>query len=210
MIDDEELTPWTPEGAVRLRAAAADVAAAVVAHAEAVTAVTRDADGNQVFTAAEQLLPALLSYADAQFDYCGSGFPFGVLHQYADPDDGEEEADEPEPVTGVSVLQRHDYQVTDEPAVMSAGRAAYLAVWPDDDETAAAADVTHLGRALYQIAHADGWHGLDRVEGLRATGGAVVVARSDELLGPDEDERPEDLFEGDGELLYRQNDIYAD
>lgn len=92
-----------------------------------------------------------------------------------------------EPVRGVSVLQRHD-----------------------DEVTAAAADVTHLGQALHQIAHADGWHGLNRVEGLRATGGAVVVVRSDELLGPDEDEWPEDPFEGEGDLLYRQNDIHAD
>jgi hypothetical protein len=69
--------------------------------------------------------------------------------------------------------------------------------------------VTHLGRALYQIAHAHGWHGLDVVEGLRPTGGAVVVVHQDETLGPDPDEWPEDLFEGDGELLYKQEDVYA-
>jgi hypothetical protein len=68
--------------------------------------------------------------------------------------------------------------------------------------------VTHLGRALYQIAHAHGWHGLDVVEGLRPTGGAVVVVHQDETLGPDPDEWPEDLFEGDGELLYKQEDVY--
>ena len=149
----------------------------------------------------------MLAYADAQFAYTGNGFPLGVLHQLAEQDDEDEATDEPEPATGISVLQRHDYQVTDEAAVMSAGRRAYLDAWPEDDEAAAAADVTHLGRARYQIAHARGWHSLDEVEGLRATGGAVVVVAQEEMLGPDPDEWPEELFEGDGGLLYQQEDV---
>jgi len=174
-VADEDFTPWTPEGAARLRAAAVELTAAITAHAEAVTAVKKDTDITEVFAAGDRLLPAALAYADAQFDYTGNGFPFGVLHQFAEQDDDDEPADEPEPAAGISVLQRHDYRVTDEAAVMSAGRRAYLDAWPEDDEAAAAADVTHLGRALYQIAHASGWHNLDEVEGLRATGGVVVV-----------------------------------
>ena len=208
-MSDEHFTPWTPEGAERLRAAAAELAAAITAHAQTVTAVTKDADITEVFAASDRLLPAVLAYADAQFDYTGSGFPFGVLHQYAEQDDDEAPAeDEPEPAAGLSVLQRHDYQVTDEAAVLSAGRRAYLRAWSEDDEAAAAADVTHLGRALYQIAHADGWHSLDQVEGLRPTGGCVVVVDREETLGPDPDEWPEDLFEGEGELLYKQEDVF--
>ncbi|TYP86908.1 hypothetical protein BD833_108194 [Blastococcus xanthinilyticus] len=183
--------------------------AAITAHAEAVTAVSKDADITEVFAATDRLLPAVLAYADAQFDYTGNGFPFGVLHQFAEQDDEDEPADEPEPATGISVLQRHDYRVTDVAAVLSAGRRAYLDVWPEDDEAAAAVDVTHLGRALYQIAHAGGWHRLDEVEGLRATGGAVVVVAQQEILGSDPDEWPEELFEGDGgEFLCKQEDVF--
>jgi hypothetical protein len=203
--------PWTPEGVARLRSAAAELAAAITAHAEAVTTVTNNAGITEVFAAGDRLLPAVLAYADAQFDYTGNGFPFGVLHDFAEDDDEVDDAageEKPEPSAGISVLQRHDYQVIDEAAVMSAGRAAYLRVWPKDDEAAAAADVTHVGRALYQIAHADGWHSLARVEGLRPTGGCVRIVDREGTLGPDPDEWPEDLFEDDGELLYEQADVF--
>jgi hypothetical protein len=207
--DDDDFTPWTSQGAARLRAAAAELAAAVVAHADAVATVTSHARIQEVYAASEGLLPAVLAYADAQFDYTGTGFPFGVLHQFADDDeDGDEEGEEV-PTAGVTVLQRRDYRVTNEAAVMDAGRRAYLRVWPDDDDAAAAADVTHLGRALYQLAHADGWHSLDQVEGLRTTGGAVVVLQQEELLGPDPDEWPEELFDDDAQVLYSQQDVFG-
>ena len=205
--EDDDFTPWTPQAAARLQAAAVELAAAVLAHADAVAAVTSKPGIPEVIAASEGLLPAVLGYADAQFDYTGNGFPFGVLHQFADDDEDDEEGEEL-PTTGVTVLQRRDYRVTDEAAVMDAGRRAYLRVWPDDDDAAAAADVTHLGRALYQLAHADGWHSLDQVEGLRVTGGAVVVLQQDELLGPDPDEWPAELFDENAELLYSQYDIF--
>jgi hypothetical protein len=168
-VSDEDFTPWTPEGAARLRTAAAELAAAITAHAEAVTAMTNNAGITEVFAASERLLPAVLAYADAQFHYTGNGFPFGVLHDYAEDGDDVPAADlaleaaargvgeeTPEPSVGISVLQRHDFRIIDEAAVISAGRAAYLRVWPQDDPAAAVADVTSVGRALYQIAHADG------------------------------------------------------
>jgi hypothetical protein len=169
--DDEDFTPWTAAGAERLRSAAAELSTALAAHAQAVTAVTGEAGSPQVLAANERLLPAVLAYADAQFDYTGNAFPFGVLHEYEEDDEDEEEDGEPLPADGISVLQRRDYAVTDEAAVMTAGRRAYLRVWPDDDEAAAAADVTHLGRAAYQLAHADGWESLDDVEGLERNPG---------------------------------------
>lgn len=175
--------------------------------------MTNNAGINEVFAASDRLLPAVLAYADAQFDYTGNGFPFGVLHDYAEDDDeGDDETGEEdlEPSVGISVLQRQDYRVTNEAAVMSAGRAAYLRVWPEDDEAAAAADVTHLGRALYQIAHADGWHSLNGVDGLRPTGGSVRVVDREETLGPDPDEWPESLFDDDSELLYEQTDVFPE
>ena len=207
--DDEDFTPWTAAGAERLRSAAAELSTALAAHAQAVTAVTGEAGSPQVLAANERLLPAVLAYADAQFDYTGNAFPFGVLHEYEEDDEDEEEDGEPLPADGISVLQRRDYAVTDEAAVMTAGRRAYLRVWPDDDEAAAAADVTHLGRAAYQLAHADGWESLDDVEGLEPTGGCVAVVHQDELLGPDPDEWPKNTFEVDGEVLHEQRDVFA-
>lgn len=212
MSDDDDFTPWTSDGAARVRARAAELAAAILAHAEAVASASSDADVPQIFAASDRLLPVVLAYSDAQFEHTGTDLPFGMLQELVDDRDGEEldDEDDDEPVAGVSVLQRRDYRVVDESAVMDAGRQAYLRVWPDDDEAAAAADVTHLGRALYQLAHADGWHSLDQVEGLRVTAGAVVVVEQDELLGGDPDDWPDDVFEPEGELLYSQADVFVD
>jgi hypothetical protein len=60
-------------------------------------------------------LPLLFAYADAQFDYTGNGFPFGALRQFV-TDEGDDEGPPPQarPASGISVLRRHDYAVTDE------------------------------------------------------------------------------------------------
>lgn len=208
-MSENQFLPWTPDGATRLQAAASALAAAVSAHAAAVTAVKTHDGIAEVFAAEDGLLPAVLAYADAQFDYTGNSFPFGFLHNLVDDVDDEEKPDEEQqPSTGISVIQRHDYRVTDDAAVLSAGRRAYLRVWPEDDENAANADVTHLGRALYQIAHAYGWESLGDVEGLRPTGACVIVVSRDDTLGPDPDEWPDDLFGVDGEQLYEQRDVH--
>jgi hypothetical protein len=148
--------------------------------------------------------PPTLKHSSATPRYAA---PFGVLNQYVEDDEDTEEDGGAEPTSGISVLQRRDYQVTDEAAVM-AGRA-YLRIWPQNGEAAAAADVSHLGRALYQMAHAHGWHSLDAVDGLRPTGGYVAVVRQDGLLGPDPDRWPADLFDGGTERLYQQRDVFG-
>ncbi len=205
---EDAFSTWTPLTADRLRAAAERLAAAVTAHADAVASAGGDADITDVFAAGERLVPAVLEYADAQFEHTGTGFPLGVLHQFAG-EDGDDPAEDAPPPPGISVLQRHDYAVTDEAAVLAAGRAAYRRLWPDDDEAAAAADVDHLGRALYQVAHAEGWDALRAVDGLRPTGGCVVVTAPDEVLGPDPDQWPDEVFDSPGgELLYRQDDVF--
>lgn len=208
MSDSGDFTPWTDEGASRLLGAATAVQAAIAAHAQAVAAAS--GDNKAVFKASEELLSVLLDYANAQFDFTGYGFPLGALAQFAEDDEQAEEEDEGEewPTSGISVLQRHDYVVTDEDAVLAAGREAYLRVWPDDDETAAAADVTHVGRALYQLAHADGWNSLYKATGLDAVGGFIAVVKQDELLGPDPDDWAAEVLDADADLLYSQDDIY--
>ncbi|MCZ2805309.1 hypothetical protein O2W18_09355 [Modestobacter sp. VKM Ac-2983] len=216
---DDDLTPFTPAGADRLRAAAAELAAAVTAHAEAVTAVTGEAGMPEVFAASDRLLPAVLAYADAQFDLTGNDFPFGVLHGYAEDD---EQDDEPQVgdaavgdaadgaatasgTTDVSVLQRHDLRVTDEAAVLAAGRRAYLRSQPDGDAAAAVADVADLGRALSQLADADGWDAVGETPGLRATGRSVLVIGRELAPGADPDDDTED---DGGELLWSQQDVF--
>ena len=211
---DDDFTPWTPAGAERLRAAAAELAAAVTAHAEAVASVTGDAGMPEVFAASDRLLPAVLGYADAQFDLTGNDFPFGVLHTYAEDDtDGPEDdaavevpadhtGDAGSGTTEVAVLQRHDLRVTDEAAVLAAGRRAQLRSAPDGDEPAD--EGTDLGRALSQLAAADGWDSLGDVPGLRSTGRSVLVVGRE--LPPDAD--PDD--DDGGELLYGQQDVFPD
>ena len=114
-------------------------------------------------------------------------------------------------MAGVSVLRRDDYVVSKEAAVLKAGRKAYRRMWPEDDAAAATADVTHLGRALYRIAHADGWDSLRHVKGLRPVGGVTIVQSSEELLGADPDAWPEwDLFRHDEERLLYREDVYVE
>ena len=144
-MDDEldDFTPWTPDGAERVRAAASALIEALTAHAEAVASATSDADIVQVFEANERLLPLAVDYSDAQFDYTGNFGPFGALHALDDDevDDEDDESrvaadDGPDthgPATGITVLERRDYAVLDEDAVIEAGRRAYRELWPDDD-----------------------------------------------------------------------------
>jgi hypothetical protein len=204
---------WTVEGADRLRAAAAALAAAIAEHVEAVCAVQGRGEFDAVFDASNRLLEVAAEYGLAQADYTGYGFPLVALTQFLDNDEDDEASSDDEqagPTAGVSVLSRRDYEVVDHDAVMQAGREAYLRVWPDDDEDAAAADVTHLGRALYQIAHADGWDNIGSAPGLAPFVGVTLVHRLDELPEPDPDNwQDEEFFEmGSAELLYRQDDVY--
>lgn len=208
--EDDDLTPWTPEGAALLLEAADALVEAIRNHATAVTGLRGDEQSGGVLAAGDRLRPAVLAYADAQFDYTGTGFPLGIVHEF-DEDEDDDDVDGG-PVAGVSVLRRSDYVVSNEAAVMKAGRKAYRRAWPEEDAAAAAADVTHLGRALYQIAHADGWDSLNEVKGLQPVGGVVIVQSSDAILGADPDEWPEDTLFGHDEdrLLYRQDDVYTD
>jgi len=154
------------------------------------------------------LRDAALAYVEAVAELTGWGNVFADLYG-EDEDDDDAEPEATDPVTGITVLSRHDYAVTDEEAVMAAGREGYKVVWPDDDDAAAAADVEHLGRALYQIAHAHGWHSLADVPGLRPVGGMTLVHRQNDLLSTDPDEWPDDMFDTEGEDLYGQSDVYG-
>ena len=209
---DADFTPWTTDGADRLRLAAAGAATALQRHAEIVGKLTSESRTFDVIEASNLLLPALLEVANAQFEFTGNSGPLGLLFSLVDDDDDDDdEVDEQVPTSGLSVLQRRDYRVSDEASVIAQGRDAYRRVSPDDTDTDASKDVTSLGRALYQLAHDAGtWDVLERVNGLSPAGGSLVVVANDETLGSDPDEWPDELFDHDpDDVIYRQSDAYS-
>jgi hypothetical protein len=205
---DQGFTPWTDEGAERLRAAAQEVAQGIAAHAAAVAAAKDEGAFPEVFAANDRLSEALVAYADAQFEYCGNPGPLGLVT--VDEDDDAEPVEEPGSVSGFSVLQRCDYEVTDEAAILTAGKEAYRKSWPDASESEASADVSHLGQALYHVAHEGGtWDVLHQTAGVRATGATVRVVPVEATLGPDPDTWPDEPFEFDDDhVIYSVSDVY--
>lgn len=159
-----------------------------------------------VQAAYDALREAAKSYDDALYDAYDEVTPF-EFSDFPVDDDDEAEADDVS-TSGITVLLRRDYLVADQAAVIAEGRSAYLRVWPDDDEAAATADVTSLGRALYQVAHADGWDKLEEIPGLEPTGGSAQVFPQTDLLSQDLGEWPDDVFFMEGDPLYRQDDVF--
>jgi hypothetical protein len=119
-----------------------------------------------------------------------------------------EDKDEDELVHGVDVgevigvVSRVDYRITDPAAVLAAGRRAYLDVRPEDDEEDAAADVTDIGQALYQRAHAAGEEraeeALRTTPGLRVLGATRWFVEVDEPIGAGSDVESYPFHRADG------------
>lgn len=198
-----------PDGRDRLRLAGDRLVEAVRTHASSIGDIRSDDGVAEIMAAGNQLVPALLAYADAQFDYTGTAFPLGTLYGLVDDDEDEEDVDSG-PLSGVTILRRTDFVVIDEDSVMKAGRKAYRRSTGKAKKKSAVAHVTHLGEALYQIAHVDGWDSLIQVKGLEPIGGVVFVQSCEEMLGGDPDEWPEDdLFDHhEDRLLFRQDDVF--
>lgn len=98
--------------------------------------------------------------------------------------DDPEEDEEPELPTGprISVLQRLDFYVNDESAVLAAGRNAESELG-DCIQTK-----TTVGSALYSIAHhLESWEALQDTPGLVTGPTVVVVQRSQDVISPDAD-----------------------
>lgn len=110
--------------------------AALRTHAEAMAAT---APVSTAMPAINALREAALAYVEAVAELTGWENVFADLYGEGEDDD-EAEPEATDAVTGITVLSRHDYAVTDEEAVMAAGREAYMIVWPNDDDAAAAAD----------------------------------------------------------------------
>ncbi|MFC0627095.1 hypothetical protein [Kribbella deserti] len=85
-----------------------------------------------------------------------------------DDEDNDDEDDEDEEAAGpvLSGLLRSDFTVTDQAALVSAGRDAYRSLWPSDTDEDAALAVPDIIRAAAEIVHASGWSGLANAPGL--------------------------------------------
>lgn len=189
----------------RLQAALDDLTDALENHLQAVLARQGEADAGvqTAYTALRQLAER---YDDLLFDVCDEVTPWEFPE--GPPSDLEYEDHDAAPGL-VGVLVRRDYEIGDTDTLLGAGREAYGELYPGDPVESAVADVSHPGRALYQMLHAYGVDGLDeRAEdaGMLPRGGTVWV----QALAPGDDETISDDPFGvaDEELLvYRVDEI---
>jgi hypothetical protein len=208
MFDESQ---WTGQARESFRTAADNLVEAVRRHSAALLEMAgTDADTEAIAEAGELLEAAATEYADAQFEFTGTVPPLGL-----DEDDGytyddapaEEEAGEP--ATALTVLHRMDFVVTDEPAVLQAGKEAYYENWdPAEDGM----DVVDLSDALQQIQQAGGVDALADTPGLASAGATTWVLEAEDLL--DErapDEWPDSPFalgeDAPRRLLYRLDEV---
>lgn len=208
--DANDFNPWSVERREALLDAGDVLAQAVRAHTRAFASAASVEDFPNTFPAADELLAAAKAYAEAQFNFSGNAYPLGILHSLEEEGaEDDEDADESDvPVTGITILQRIDYAVVDEAALLAAGRAAYRASIPGALASAALGEVKTVGQAIHQIAETHGWPALAEVDGLDPVGGTTLVHRQTELLSDDPDEWPEEIFAIEGELIYGQRDVY--
>ncbi len=167
----------------RLQTALDELTDALETHLHAVLARGSDADSS-VQSAYTALRQAAERYDDLLFDLRDEVTPW-EFPEGPDTDLQYEDSDAAPGVVGV--LVRRDYEIDDTDGLLEAGRQAYGELFPDDPRESAVADVSHPGRALYQLLHAFGVDGLDeRSEdaGLQPRGGTVWV----QALGPGDDE----------------------
>ena len=135
-----------------------------------------------------------------------------------DLDEGDDESDvdleeSGEPAAKLTVLHRVDFVVTDELAVLQAGKEAYVEGFDDDgDEDGEPVDVADLSEALQQIQQAGGIEALADTPGLASAGATTWVLEATDLLDEQESlEWPDSPFAlGDDapqRLLHRLDEV---
>lgn len=168
----------SPQEHARLRAALHELTGALEVHLEAVLRRTGSGD-RAVQDAYARLRESANRYDDLLFELTGEVTPW----EFPEETTRDIEYEGPQPASGVvAVLVRRDYGLADSASLLAAGRQAYGDLYPDDPPEAAHADVSHPGRALFQLLHAYGVDGLDlraRDAGLAPQGGTVWVQESD-------------------------------
>lgn len=198
----------TPSDTDRLSAALGTLIDALREHLAA--AIGRSGEGDTAAQAAyTRLRAAAVEYDDLLFELTQEVTPWEFLQRSGQSPEFEDRGAAPD---AVSVLVRRDYGLADPVGLLEAGREAYAELHPDEPREAAAGDVSHPGRALYQLLHAFGVDGVDlRAEsaGLSPRGGTVWVQA---LLPGDSGLEGEDPFSiADEEMLvYRLDEIVED
>jgi hypothetical protein len=228
---DENDPRWTDEARESFRVATTNLVEAIRQHSATLLELTgADADTDTIAEADEHIETAAAAYADAQFELTGTVPPLGLdedlddedLDEFAEDEDDEEDEDEPEDVdvpeelefTGepafrLTILHRADFVVTDEPAVIQAGKEAYHESSEPDDEPV---DVTDLSEALQQLQQAGGVEALAETPGLASAGATTWVLEATDLLDEhDPEEWPDSPFDlGDNarqRLLHRLDEV---
>ena len=211
---DEDGAQWTDEARESFRVAAAELVESIRRHSAALLEMTgTDADTEAITEAGEQLEAAATAYADKQFEFTGTVPPLGLdeedgysydddLDDYEDEDEEYEEYEdenaeaEPEaesteagePTAKLTVLHRVDYVVTDETAVLQAGKEAYV----ESDEGEEPVD---LAGALQHLQQAGGIDALADTPGLVSAGATTWLLEATDLLDEREpDEWPASPF----------------
>lgn len=164
----------SPQDHARLRAALHELTGALEVHLDA--ALRRSgANDHAVQAAYSRLRESADRYDDLLFEITGEVTPWEF------PEDGSRNLEQEDPTArpdAITILVRRDYALADSGGLMDAGRQAYAELYPDDPVEAAQADVSHPGRALYQMLHAYGVDGLEHRAadaGLVPQGGTVWV-----------------------------------
>ena len=189
MDDDYEDTQWTEAAKRAYGLRAQELIEALQAHLTAnLTRSGRQKELQPYFESADRVMASARAFNEAEFDWCGS-FPLGLR---PDANEGEDEEDLVDELVGgdiLSVLGRWDLRITDEDAVLAAGRAAYLRAWPDDTQEDAEIRVQNVGDAAGELVHADGLTGLHAPAGLQlqrdVTGFVVHEGEDDETFDSD-------------------------
>ncbi|WP_328330379.1 hypothetical protein OHA70_08580 [Kribbella sp. NBC_00382] len=165
MDDAGEETQWSDAARERYMRCTEDLIAALKAH----SALTIERSGRQrelgpYFSSSEALEKAAEAFSESEFDWCGS-WPLSLTDiEDSDDEDNAREPAGPEPV--LSGLFRWDFTVTDEAAVVGAGRDAYRRSWPSDTDEDAVIAVPDVVRAAAEIVHAGEWPELENTPGL--------------------------------------------
>jgi hypothetical protein len=131
-------------------------------------------------------------------------------------EDAEDEVDieeSDEPAAKLTVLHRVDFVVTDEPAVIQAGKEAYVESYDDEaDDVEEPGDVADLSAALQQIQQAGGIEALADTPGLASAGATTWVLEATDLLDEQEPvEWPDSPFalgeDAPQRLLHRLDEV---
>lgn len=165
-MDENDIdSQWTAAAQNTYAQRAEDLIAEIRRHVESnLRRQGRQAEMQLYFESGERLQAAAKAFNEAEFDWCGS-FPL-ALREVEDAWD-EDDSDQHEVGNGyLSAFGRWDFQVLDPEAVVAAGRAAYLAAWPDDPEEDIEVRVPDVVRAVSEIVHAHGFWSLQDTAGL--------------------------------------------